>query len=80
MRLVDSGWEPELRDGLAMCEGRLLVAYPFIKHSVVVRRPSLQLRPSLAADELSARSWTVTVSRWVQVIMRSAPGLGRSVA
>jgi hypothetical protein len=37
VRLVDSGWETELSDGLAMCEGRLLVTCPFIKHSVVVR-------------------------------------------
>jgi hypothetical protein len=37
VRLVESGWEAELRAGLAACEGRLLIACPFIKHSVIER-------------------------------------------
>lgn len=37
VRLVVSGWEAEFRGGLAVCEGRLLIACPFIKHSVIER-------------------------------------------
>lgn len=35
VRLVDSGWRSELRDGLRVASGRWLVACPFIKLSVV---------------------------------------------
>lgn len=35
VRLVASGWEQELRDGLEVSSGRWLVACPFIKRSVV---------------------------------------------
>jgi phosphatidylserine/phosphatidylglycerophosphate/cardiolipin synthase-like enzyme len=37
VRLVDSGWETELRRGLAVADGRLLIACPFIKQSVIAR-------------------------------------------
>lgn len=37
MRLVESGWEAELRDGLVISGGRLLIACPFIKYSVIAR-------------------------------------------
>jgi hypothetical protein len=35
--MVGSGWEAELRGGLAVADGRLLIACPFIKHSVAAR-------------------------------------------
>ena len=35
VRLVDSGWENELRESMRICSGRWLVACPFIKRGVV---------------------------------------------
>jgi hypothetical protein len=37
VRLVESGWETELKHGLAASDGRLLLACPFIKRSVIER-------------------------------------------
>ena len=37
VHLVDSGWEAELRSGIAAAAGRLQLACPFIKNSVIIR-------------------------------------------